>query len=192
VGNAYIFSPSEKKNILKSGKGVSAEEVTKPLYDNVSRQDDVTKMQYIDINLWMVGDILHQADRMSLAHSLLIKTPYLNKKIVDLALSLPIEFRVTKSKNKIAFRAAALKHLPKDVAQKKKLGFPVPLRVWLREDKFYTLVKEYFTGETAGKFFQTENLLLLLKHHKNGKVNNSRKIWTVLIFLVWYKQFFEN
>ena len=191
IGNAYIFSKKEREAILKSNSNAHVETITKPLYDKVKDHDDVTKMQFIDINLWMAGDILHQADRMSMAHSLLLKTPFLNKNVIEAALSLPTKFRVTSAGNKIAFRAAAMKHLPKEVAQRKKLGFPVPLREWLKDKKFYSLVEEYFLSDTAAKFFHTEKLLGLLRQHST-RTDNSRKIWTVLIFLIWYKQYFEG
>jgi asparagine synthase (glutamine-hydrolysing) len=129
---------------------------------------------------------------MSMAHSLSVKTPFMHPKIIDLALSLPINLRVTKAKNKIVFRETAKKYLPKNVADKKKWGFPVPLRLWLRQQEFYKFTKEYFTNETAKKYFHTSKILHLLERHKNGKADNSRKIWTVLMFLIWHKQFFES
>jgi len=191
IGNAYIFPKHERELILKSYSGADTDSITKPLYDKVRGFDDVTQMQYIDLNLWMAGDILHQADRMSLAHSLNIKTPFLHKKITDLALKLPLKYRVSAAKNKIAFRAAAKNHLPETVAQKKKWGFPVPLRVWLKEEKFYKFTKEHFTSDTAAKFFHTDKLLKLLEQHKKGN-DNSRKIWTVLVFIIWYDEFFPQ
>jgi len=144
IGNANIFTKKEREEILKTNSDTSVEMVTKPLYDRVKEYDDVAKMQFIDIKLWMAGDILHQADRMSMAHSLLLRMPFLNSDIIDTALKLPTEFRVTRSENKIAFRAAAAKHLPESVANRKKRGFPVPLRVWLLDKKFITLLRKSF------------------------------------------------
>ena len=91
---------------------------------------------------------------------------------------------------KEAMRKAALRRMPEKWAGKKKLGFPVPTRVWLKEDKYYNIVKEEFLGENAQKFFHTEKLVKLLDDHKNGKADNSRRVWTVYTFLIWYKQFF--
>jgi len=192
VGNAKIFSQSERQSILKRHSSAPIADITLPLYTKAAHMDDVTKMQYIDIHLWMPGNILHQADRMSMAFSLAVKTPYLTRDIVDIALRLPTKLRVSRTDAKIAFRAVALKHLPEAVARKKKLGFPVPIRVWLREDKFYNIVKDHFVSDTAERFFHIDKLLRLLEHHKAGRVDNSRKIWTVFIFLIWHKRFFDD
>ena len=192
IGNAYMFTEKERSALLKSHTDASPASITQPLYDKVRHLDEVTQMQYIDINLWLAGDILHQADRMGLAHSLLIKTPFLNKKVIDLAMQLPTKYRVTKDKNKIAFRAAAKKYLPRSVAQRKKWGFPVPLRCWLKEDKFYAFTKAHFLSKTARQFFHIEILLELLDAHKQNRADNSRKIWTILMFIIWYKKFFTE
>jgi asparagine synthase (glutamine-hydrolysing) len=149
-------------------------------------------MQYLDLHLWMTGDILLKADKMSMAHSLELRVPFLDKKVMELAQRIPKRYRVTDENTKYAMRVAALKACPPQTANKKKLGFPVPIRVWLKEDKYYELVKSYFEGESSQKFFNTAPLLKLLDDHRGGKADNSRKIWTVFIFLVWYKVYFEN
>ncbi len=149
-------------------------------------------MQYLDINLWMVGDILLKADRMSMANSLELRVPFLDTEVFKVAASLPTNLKVTKEMTKFALRKAAEKHLPKSTAQKKKLGFPVPIRVWLRNKKYYEIVKKEFNSEIAAKFFNTDVLNSFLEDHFKNKSDNSRKIWTIYIFLVWYKIYFSN
>ena len=191
IGNAYIFKKREREKILKKPVyAPSADKVCKPFYGMVKDKDDVTKMQFIDLNMWMVGDILLKADRMSMANSLELRVPFLDKKIVEVSRKIPLKFRVNKENTKFALRKAALRRMPKQVADKKKLGFPVPIRVWLRDDKYYNVVKNAFTSKVASKFFNVSEILKLLENHKNGKKDNSRKIWTIYTFLVWYDQFF--
>ena len=191
IGNAYMFTEKERRAILKHPAGAPAPEaLTKPYYDMVKDKDAVTKMQFVDLNMWMVGDILLKADKMSMANSLELRVPFLDKKIMALAGRIPTKYRVNDKNTKYAMRLAALRRMPEKWAGKKKLGFPVPTRVWLKEDKYYSIVKNEFESENAKKFFQTEKLVKLLDDHKNGKADNSRRVWTVYTFLVWYQQFF--
>ena len=192
IGNAYMFSEKERKALLKiKTDAPNAMEITKPFYDKVKDADEVTKMQYLDLHLWMMGDILLKADKMSMANSLELRVPFLDREVMAVAEKIPTKYRVTDENTKFAMRKAALRSAPPQTANKKKLGFPVPIRVWLKEDKYYGIVKEHFTSPTAEHFFNTELLIRLLDDHRNGKADNSRKIWTVFIFLVWYKVYFE-
>jgi len=191
IGNARIFSVAEREKILRSPTGNYApEQITKPFYDKITSYDDITKMQYIDIHLWMVGDILLKADKMSMAHSLELRSPLLDREVFKVASRLPTPLRVNKDATKYAFRHAAREHLPEQIARKKKLGFPVPIRIWLREQKYYDRVKQAFTGAAGKEYFNTDELVRLLDTHKAGKADNSRKIWTVYMFLIWYGKFF--
>ena len=191
IGNAYMFSEAERKKILKiKTDAPSPAAVVKPFYDRVKDKDPVTKMQFVDLNAWMVGDILLKADKMSMANSLELRVPFLDKEVMALAQRIPLKYRVNSENTKYAMRKAALRRMPEKWAGKKKLGFPVPTRVWLKEDKYYNIVKNEFESENAKKFFQTEKLVKLLDDHKNGKADNSRRVWTVYTFLVWYQQFF--
>ncbi|MBQ8965330.1 asparagine synthase (glutamine-hydrolyzing) [Ruminococcus sp.] len=193
IGNAYIFSEKERKIILKiKTSAPDAMAVTKPFYDKVRDQDQVTQMQYLDLHLWMTGDILLKADKMSMAHSLELRVPFLDKKVMELAEQIPAKYRVTKENTKYAMRIAALKACPPQTANKKKLGFPVPTRVWLKEDKYYNIVKDSFTSPAAEKFFNTKELVALLDDHRAEKYDYSRKIWTVFTFLIWYDVFFGS
>ena len=191
IGNAFMLNEEERERILKNPTGkYHHTQLTKPFYDKVKHLDDVTKMQYIDIHFWLIGDILLKADKMSMAHSLEVRVPFLDRVVFDVARKIPTEYKVTKENTKYAMRQASHRYLPDMVAEKKKLGFPVPIRVWLKEDKYYNIVKEAFHSPAAQEYFKTEEIMKYLDEHKAGKADNSRKIWTVYMFLVWYKQFF--
>ena len=191
IGNAYIFSEKERKEILRiKTNAPDAMAITKPFYDKVRDQDQVTQMQYLDLHLWMTGDILLKADKMSMAHSLELRVPFLDRRVMELAQQIPKKYRVNKENTKYAMRIAALKACPPQTANKKKLGFPVPTRVWLREEKYYNIVKNSFTSPAAKKFFNTKALVELLDAHRDEKYDYSRKIWTVFTFLIWYDVFF--
>lgn len=193
IGNAFMFNEKERAKLLKNPTGkYHHTELTKPYYDKVKNQDDVTKMQYIDINFWLIGDILLKADKMSMAHSLEVRVPFLDKKVFEVARHIPTKYKVNKQNTKYAMRMAAHRHLPDMVAEKKKLGFPVPIRIWIKDEKYYNMIKKAFTSEAASTFFNTNVLMNYLNDHKQGKADNSRKIWTVYMFLVWYNNFFGN
>lgn len=203
IGNAYMFTPAERKALLKvKTDAPHPSKLTAPFYSEVADKDDVTKMQYLDLHMWMAGDILLKADRMSMANSLELRVPFLDKEVMALAQRIPTRYRVTRKEitdkntkyiTKYAMRKAAKKDTPPQTAKtaaKKKLGFPVPIRVWLREEKYYSVVKKKFTSEVSEKYFNTDLLVKLLDDHKNQVRDNSRKIWTVFTFLIWYDVYF--
>lgn len=193
IGNAKMFSEKERESILKNPTGkYNHMEITKPYYDFTKGLDDVTRMQFIDLNLWMVGDILLKADKMSMANSLEVRVPFLDKEVFKVASKIQSDYRVNRQATKYAFRMAAKSHLPEEVASKRKLGFPVPIRVWLKEDKYYDIIKTAFSSDAAKEYFNTDKIIAYLDDHKNGKCDNSRKIWTIYMFLVWHKQYFED
>ena len=192
-----IFTEREANRILKKGCKPGIQKVTAPLYERVKDKDSVTKMQYVDMHLWLVHDILMKGDKMGMANSLEVRVPFLDKKVLELAQTLPLHYKVRAPKTKVALRGAAEKVIRSKTAEKKKLGFPIPIRVWLKEDAYYNRVKEMFLSDAAKKFFDTELLVKMLDEHKHvkhahEKTDNSRKIWTVYIFLVWYDRFFEH
>ena len=192
LGNAYMFSLKERKELLKiKTNAPDPFEFVKPIYDKVKDKDDVTKMQYVDMHMWLSGDILLKADKMSMANSLEVRVPFLDRKVFDVASKIPTKYRVNKENTKYAMRLAAKRNLPPAVANKKKLGFPVPIRVWLKEDKYYNIVKDAFTSATANQYFNTDLLVKLLDEHRSGKADNSRKVWTIFMFLTWHKVYFE-
>ena len=192
IGNANIFSEEEKKKILKNQKYInSPQELLKKYYNQVQELDDISKMQYIDIKNWLPGDILLKADKMGMANSIEVRVPYLDKRVFEIAKQIPSNLKVINTITKITFRNVANKYLPQQTAEKKKLGFPTPIRVWLKEDKYYNIVKKTFNSKIAEKYFYIDELNKLLNDHKNGKIDNSRKIWTLYVFLVWYQVYFE-
>lgn len=191
IGNAYMYDEKQKKALLKDASIASdPSRLVRRLYTRARRYDDVTKMQYLDINMWMVGDILLKADRMSMANSLELRVPFLDKEVFKVASTIPTDLRVNKFNTKYAMRKAAARHLPEEVAEKEKLGFPVPTRVWLRDEHYYNVVKAMFLSPTAEKFFNTDVLIEFLDEHYSEREDNSRKIWTVYVFLVWYQIYF--
>lgn len=193
IGNAFMYDYDQKKAILKDTSIVTKpQDLCQKYYQRVKDYDDETKMQYLDINLWMVGDILLKADRMSMANSLELRVPFLDKEVFKVASQIPTHLRVNKKNTKYAMRMAAMRHLPERTAQKEKLGFPVPTRVWLRDEKYYNVVKDKFLGKTAKKFFNSKELIKFLDDHYKGKDDNSRKVWTVYVFLVWYDIYFSD
>lgn len=193
IGNAFMFTEAERSRILKNPSGkYDHKELTKPFYDKVKDMDDVTKMQYIDINFWLIGDILLKADKMSMAHSLEVRVPFLDRRVFEVARHIPTKYKVNKKNTKYAMRLAANRYLPDMVAEKKKLGFPVPIRIWIKDEKYYNKIKAAFTSEASEKYFNTDELVKLLNDHKNGLADNSRKIWTIYMFLVWYNDYFED
>jgi asparagine synthase (glutamine-hydrolysing) len=147
-------------------------------------------MQYIDCNFWLIGDILLKADKMAMAHSLESRVPFLDRKVFTLSRTLPVDYRYHGTTAKYVLREAASRVLPTRVAQKAKLGFPVPMRVWLKEDAYYNRVKALFTSEDAQRFFNTGVLVALLDEHRADREDNSRKVWAIYVFLIWYDVFF--
>ena len=193
IGNAYIFTKKQRDKVLKyKSKGSKPEYITKGFYNKVKDLDDISKMQYIDLNFWLIGDILLKADKMSMAHSLESRVPYLDREVFELAKTIPSKFKVSDENTKLAFRKAAARDLASKVSTKKKLGFPVPIRIWLKSDKYYEIVKKAFESKEAEKFFNTKELIKLLDEHKLGKADYSRHIWNVYMFLIWYERFFED
>lgn len=162
----------------------------KPLFEKVKHLDEPSQLQYVDIHTWMLYDILQKADRMSMANSLELRVPFLDKCMLELAMQIPSQYRVHGDVTKVALRGAAIKQIPERTANKKKLGFPVPLNDWLRQDKYYGMVKEKFEGKIAAKYFNQEAILKLLNDHKEGKALNMQMIWSVYSFILWYEQFF--
>ena len=187
----YVFQSAERQKYLKRPIATKLpEEYSKRYFDEVPNLDEPTQLQYVDMHTWMIYDILLKADRMSMANSLELRVPFLDRKMLELSTRIPTRYRTANETTKIALRGAAIKQLPERTANKKKLGFPVPLNDWLREDKYYNKVKAAFQSDIAEKFFVTDELMKLLDDHKNGRALNMQKIWSFYTFIVWYEQFF--
>ena len=189
VGNAFIFDTPEIKKILsyKTDK-TTYKDLTKPYYNKTKGYDMVQKMQYIDFNFWLVGDILLKADKMSMANSLEVRVPFLDRIVIDYAKTMPTKYKIKDNQTKYAFRQVANHVLDKKWANKKKLGFPVPLREWMKDRDIYLKLKDRFSK--SSEFFNVEEITKLLNEHYESKKDNSRKIWTIYSFLTWYDEYF--
>jgi asparagine synthase (glutamine-hydrolysing) len=192
IGNAYMFTRHEKARLLKDIQATDPSELNFDIYEKTKGLHDVTRMQYLDINRWMVGDILLKADRMSAANSLELRVPFLDKEVFSVASRIPVKHLIAQGTTKYALRLAAARHIPEKCADKPKLGFPVPIRVWLKQEKYYNRVKSAFNSPASTNFFNTNELMRLLDEHYKGKRDNSRKIWTVYAFLLWYEVYFGD
>lgn len=189
--NAVAFSVEERKKLLKkSSTSPRPQAITAPVYAEVANQDETTRMQYVDLHFWLVGDILLKTDKMSMAHSLESRVPFLDKAVWEVARTIPTSQRVSKERTKIALREAALRHIPRDWAEKEKLGFPVPIVKWLRNPQYAQKVREAFTSSAAEEFFNTAELCKLLDAHQSKEHDLSRKIWIIYMFLMWYQIYF--
>lgn len=190
--NGVAFTPKERARLLKhSVKSCSPQQLVASTYAEIANADETTRMQYVDLFFWLTGDILLKTDKMSMAHSLESRVPFLDKEVFELSSTIPTSFKVNSSQTKLTLRKAAECAIPKDWAQKEKLGFPVPVASWLREDRYYNEIKSWFTGDIAQQFFNTDELVKLLDEHKAG-ADKSRKIWIVYMFLMWYKIYFVD
>lgn len=192
IGNAYIFRRKEKEKLLKHSMGAEPAELLRQTYDSIGYLRDSDQMQSIDLAYWLPGDILKKTDRMSMAHSLEIRVPFLDLDVYEMARQLPSRMKFRHGVTKYALRKAAQSVMPKQASDRRKLGFPIPIRNWLREEDWYLQVKEVFAGETAAVYFHSDYLLQLLEEHRTGKEDHSRKIWTVYSFLLWYQIYFEK
>jgi len=188
VGNAFIFDPRDSDKLLSYKDKRTFQELTKPYYAKTKKYDDVAKMQYIDFNFWLIGDILLKADKMSMANSLEVRVPFLDRCLISNVIGLPAEYKIVGNETKYAFRQVCKETLEDKVANKKKLGFPVPIREWIKEEDTYNSIYELFSN--ASEFFHVKRILKLLEDHKKGKRDNSRKIWTIYSYLIWYQEYF--
>lgn len=192
IGEALIFDEGEAKSILKPRfqNSRTVRQITQPIYDMVKGKDDVTKKQMIDIKLFMEGDILQKADKMSMAHSIELRVPFLDKEVMRVGEEIGTEQKIANGTTKYILRKTAEQKLPEEWYKRKKKGFPVPIKHWFREEKHYNFVKDYFNKPYVAEFFEEEKINKILDEHYNGISNNARKIYTILVFLVWYERYF--
>lgn len=194
IGEAKIYEPEQAEKLLKPEykNGRNPYDIAKEFYATIPNESDLTKKQLIDMEYWMPGDILLKGDRMSSAHSIEVRTPFLDPKVMEVAATIPENFRVHGEEFKYALRKAAEESMPEEWANRKKVGFPVPIRYWLRQEKYYNMFKKEFSSEIAKQFFDTDMLLELLQDHYEEKALNQRLLWTPYVFLVWYREYFVN
>ena len=194
IGPAEIMS-DELANSLVTSKYKNAEtsrDLTKKYYDEVKNMDDVSKRLYLDMKMWIVEDILLKADKMTMANSIELRVPLLDKKMWELARTIPVRHKVHNEITKYSFRTAAKNKLPEDWAKRRKLGFVVPFVLWIKEEKYYKIVKEVFNKDFVSEFFDKDKINKLLDDHFNGITNNGRKVYTIYTFLKWYEIYFKG
>jgi asparagine synthase (glutamine-hydrolyzing) len=194
IGPAEIMT-DELANSLVTSKYKNSEtsrDLTKKYYDEVKNMDDVSKRLYLDMKMWIVEDILLKADKMTMANSIELRVPLLDKKMWELARTIPVKHKVHNEITKYAFRRAAKNKLPEDWAKRRKLGFVVPFVLWIKEEKYYKIVKEVFSKDFVSEFFDKDKINKLLDDHFNGITNNGRKVYTIYTFLKWYEIYFKG
>jgi len=190
-GNARIFRDDELDFLRRRDPAVSYLDVTRQLYADNAGYDAVTRMQHIDLFTWLRGDILVKADKMTMANSLELRVPFLDKEVFAVASTLPVSERVTRETTKYALRQALRDVVPAHIFDRRKLGFPVPIRHWLAGE-MYDWARAIITESGAGHLVDKSVLLQMLEMHRRGPVDLSRKIWTVLILLIWHGIFVEQ
>ena len=191
VGNTNIMKEDEKKKILKKyDPDVLPIEVAQSIYEEMEGLDPLTKMSNIDIQIWLEGDIYLNVDKMSEAAGLEVRMPLTDLRIFDIASRMPSKYKVNEEQNKVAFRTAAQKMLPEEIAFRKKLGFIVPIRIWMADDRYNQDVRAKFHSEMAEKFFNVEEINAIFDEYVGGNSDNWRKVWTIYTFLVWYEEYF--
>lgn len=192
VGNTNIMKEDEKKNLLVSyNENVLPINIASEIYKENEGKDPLTKMSDVDIQIWLEGDIYLNVDKMSEAAGLEVRMPLTDRRIFDIASRMPSRFKVNGEQNKVAFRTAAAKVLPEEIAFRKKLGFIVPIRIWLADERYNCDVKAKLFSETSEKLFKKEAILQIWNDYIGGNSDNWRKIWTVYTFLVWYDIYFN-
>lgn len=187
-----IFSSGDANKVLqkKYQNNLTVNGIYQKDFKKVENIDRVKQMQYIDLHHFMLNDIEQKADKISMAHSLELRVPYLDKRIAELANTIPTKYLVNKYDTKYALRKAAEKVLPEEWAKRPKLGFPTPIKQWLKEERFYKQVRDLFEEDFVNDIFDQDKIISLLDNNYRGDGSHRRQIWTIYTFLVWYKLFF--
>lgn len=193
IGNAKMFEEADKQALLKQYDAQATyQTITAPLYEQVQDDHPVQQMQYIDIHTWLPGDILLKGSKMMRAHDLELRMPFLDKEVFNMASQIPVHENIADGTTKSLLRKAFVDKLPENVLYRKKLGFPVPIRHWLKEDDFYAWTTQLIAESETDELIEKSVVLDLLEAHRQGKHDYSRKIWTVLIFMIWHQVFVEK
>lgn len=194
IGQAKVFEEEEAVDYLQPTyqTSPSVKEIVQVHYDQVQDMSEIKKMQYLDMHQWMPKDILLKADKLSMASSLEVRVPLLDKELMKVSEQVPTKYLINAENTKYAFRQAAARHLPEEWYNREKLGFPVPIKDWLREEKYYKIIRSLFEQEFVKEFFDQEKILKLLDDNFAGKADGRRKIWTIYTFLTWYQVYFIN
>lgn len=192
IGLGRVFRDEEAMKIVKPKNQIHTKDIVKPFYEEYKNNSTMVQRQVIDFYFWLVRDFLHAVDRSGSMFGIEARTPFLDEKVYNIARKLPVSSKINKETTKIALRKAAEKVIPNESYKKKKLGFPVPLREWIREDDLYNDIKDKFNSKVADKYFDTKKINKLLEDHKNGKKDCYKKVWAIYTFIVWYNQYFEE
>ena len=190
IGLGRVFRDEEAMKIVNFKNQINTKDIVSPLYMEYKDSSNLVKRQVIDYYYWLVQDFLHAVDRNTMMFGLEARTPFLDKEVYEVARHLPTYAKINKETTKPALRLAAKESIPTEAYKKKKLGFPVPLREWIREDDLYQEIKNKFDSPVAKEIFNHERIIKLLEDHKSGKKDCYKKVWTIYTFLVWYDQFF--
>lgn len=191
VGNTNIMKEDEKKKILKNYyEDFLPIDLVKDIYRENEGLDPLSKMSDVDIQVWLEGDIYLNVDKMSEAAGLEVRMPLTDTRIFDIASRMPSCYKVNDQQNKVALRTAAAKVLPEDIAFRKKLGFVVPIRMWMADDRYNGDVRRLFNSDIAEKFFNVDEINGIFADYVGGNSDNWRKVWTIYTFLVWYEEYF--
>lgn len=190
IGLGRVFRDEEAIKIVKNKNQIHTKDIVAPYYEEYKSNSSLVQRQVIDYYFWLVHDFLHAVDRNTMMFGLEARTPFLDKEVYEVARHLPQYAKVNKETTKPALREAAKKVIPNESYKKKKLGFPVPLREWIREEDLYQEIKAKFNSPTAEQFFDIKRINKLLENHKAQKKDCYKKVWTIYTFLVWYDQFF--
>ncbi|MEN8905377.1 MAG: asparagine synthase (glutamine-hydrolyzing) [Clostridiales bacterium] len=191
-GNARMFNEHEKKALfINYNEKIHHTDITKTYYDKVRCYDDITKMQYIDMETWLKGDILLNADRMTMANSLELRVPFLDREVYKVASMIPTSLKITRETTKKILREAFKDIIPLHVVNRKKLGFPVPLKFWFKNE-LYNWAIDIFSRSNTGDIFNKKYIYMLIETHKKSNIDYSRKIWTIIVFMLWYEIFIEK
>jgi len=191
VGNTNIMKEEEKQQILKYYKeGFLPINLVEDIYKENEGLDPLSKMSDVDIQVWLEGDIYLNVDKMSTAAGLEVRMPLTDTRIFDIAARMPSRFKVNEEQNKVALRTAASKVLPEEIAFRKKLGFVVPIRMWMADDRYNADVKRLFDSPIAEEFFNVDAIKAIFDEYVGGNSDNWRKVWTIYAFLVWYEEYF--
>lgn len=194
IGHGTFSSEKEVNEMLASDlrNEETIADVIKPYYDKVANLDDVTKKMYIDMHFWLPQDILLKADKMTMANSIELRVPLLDSVLFNYAKQIPTKYLVKDKQTKFLFRDIAHEKIPEEWSKRRKLGFPVPFSKWIREEKYYNMVRDMFNKPFVSEFFNQEHINnLLTEHYKNIK-NNGRKIYNIYVFLIWYDVYFNK
>ena len=192
IGQAFIMDNEEANSLLTKTyqTNVTYQSIVKDSIDKVKDKPEIIQKMYLDMKFWLPSDILLKADKMTMAHSLELRVPFLDKEVFKMSSYIPVKYLVNGRMTKYAFRKAAEQKIPEEWSNRKKKGFLVPFREWIKQDKYYSMVKDTFNQTWVNQFFDKKKINQLLEDHYYNKMNNARKIYTIYTFLIWYNEYF--